>query len=474
MLKISKTDKIMYISLAVWILITALRIVFHQPWYDEAHAYMMSQQLSLIDIIAQMKYEGHTFIWYLLMMPFAKADLWYPYPMLILNWLFMFCAMIIFWKKAPFHPITKIIISFSYPFLAQLPVIARCYTIGVLFMFILTDLYFNKLKCPLVYSTCLIICANTSVMALFSATAFGIIFVIDMIKGALDGIVSRKDFRISFSILALGAVLILWQLGGANSSFIGQNTTFLKNFSEFLLGTNLITNIITLAGMIFAVIIFPVYCWRNKKIFFILIFQIAMILYCFITQWGGCGHHFIFFWIYPLVAIWLMHLIDEKSKLSVIAEIVLAVMFFGQIFTHMNNSPNNFYSGSRYMAETFINDNVAENGRVIIFIEADKRFVPYVKNKNAEIYFYGTAEKVDWDSYVDNSQLTGYAKVVLVPTWIHKSMSKTRQNFALLMITKERPADGFVIEDRNYRMIFKPYIIFNNTYGLFKIIEIKK
>ena len=111
-------------------------------------------------------------------------------------------------------------------------------------MFILVDLYGAKLKRPIIYSTCLIICANTSVMALFSATAFGIIFVIDMIRGVLAGVVSRKDFRISFSILALGAVLILWQLGGANASFIGENTTFLKNFSEFFLGTNLIVNII--------------------------------------------------------------------------------------------------------------------------------------------------------------------------------------------------------------------------------------
>ncbi len=474
MLKISKNDKIMYIVLAVWTLITVLRLVFHQPWYDEAHAYMMAQQLSLIDIIAQMKYEGHTFLWYLLMMPFAKADLWYPYPMLILNWMFIFFAMIIFWKKAPFYPITKIIISFSYPFLAQLPVVARCYSIGVLFMFILVDLYGAKLKRPIIYSTCLIICANTSVMALFSATAFGIIFVIDMIRGVLAGVVSRKDFRISFSILALGAVLILWQLGGANASFIGENTTFLKNFSEFLLGTNLIVNIINLIGIGFAVIIFPVYCWRNKKIFFVLIFQVAMILYCFITKWGGCAHHFIFFWIYSLIAIWLMKLIDNKSKLSVIAEIIVAVMFLGQIFTHMNNSPNSFYSGSRYMAETFINDDIAENGRVIVFIEADKRFVPYVKNKNAEIYFYGTAEKVNWDASVDNSPLTGYAKVILVPTWLHKSLSKDRENYALLMVNEERPASGFIIEDRSYRMIFEPYFIFNKTYGLFKIHEIKK
>ncbi|MBR6099351.1 hypothetical protein IKP85_06360, partial [bacterium] len=117
------------IVLILWVLITLLRVSHHQPWYDEAHAYMLAQNLTIPELIAEMKYEGHLLVWYLLIMPFAKLKLWYPYPMQILNWLSAFIALLVMWKKAPFHPVTKTIITFSYPFIAEMPVIARCYSV---------------------------------------------------------------------------------------------------------------------------------------------------------------------------------------------------------------------------------------------------------------------------------------------------------------------------------------------------------
>ena len=125
----------------VWVLVTLLRVAFHQPWYAESHAYMLAQNYSILDLIAEMRVEGHLLIWYLLIMPFAKLKLWYPYPMLIINWIFAFVALLLMWKKAPFHPVTKAIITFSYPFLAELPVVARCYSIGVMLLVIITSLY---------------------------------------------------------------------------------------------------------------------------------------------------------------------------------------------------------------------------------------------------------------------------------------------------------------------------------------------
>lgn len=88
--------------ITIYVVVTLLRLVFHQPWYDEALAWNIAQQLNLLDIIHLMRVEGHTFIWYLLLMPFAKADLWYPYPMLFINYIFALGSVIYMWKKAPF------------------------------------------------------------------------------------------------------------------------------------------------------------------------------------------------------------------------------------------------------------------------------------------------------------------------------------------------------------------------------------
>ncbi len=467
-------NKTFWIVIILWAIITLLRVAFHQPWFDEAHAYIIAQELSPLDLIALMNVEGHTFIWYFLIMPFAKADLWYPYPMLILNWLFAFVAMIIFWKKAPLHPVTKTMVSFSYIFLAQIPVVARCYAVGVMFLFMLAAFYKERLEKPLLYAACIILCANTSVIALFGAAAFGFVYVFDMIKEALDGRVSRKDFRISFMILAVGAVLILWQLGCSNANFINEDNLFLHRFSSYLISEhhNLVDylNVFALGSVILAL---PVYCYKNKRVLFILLFPIAAMLWTFLTKYGGGPHHYIFFYIYALIGLWIMKYFDLSSRKAVIAEIAVALLFFAQIFSHMSYTPGYFNSGSKVMAESFVTDEVKNNGKVMIFKAFDMRFIPYIKDKNLDIYYYATGEISDYLTY--DTPLLEVAKYYLSPTWIHEANKKSdKPLYAILEVTPLTPADGFVLEDRDYKMIFTPHRILNKTYGIFKVTEIKK
>lgn len=469
----SNNNKVFLIVMILWTVITLLRVAFHQPWFDEAHAYIIAKELSPLDVISLMNVEGHTFIWYFLLMPFAKADICYPYPMLILNWLFMFFAMLVFWKKAPLHSVTKTVVSFSYIFLAQLPVVARCYAIGVLFLFMLAAFYKERLEKPLIYAACITLCANTSVIALFGAVGFGFVFAYDLIKGALNGLVSRKDFRIAFVILAIGAVLILWQLGCSNANFINEDNQFLYRFSSYLISENPniidYLNIFALASVILAL---PVYCFKNKRVFFILLFPIAAMLYTFLTKYGGGPHHYIFFYIFALIGLWIMKYFDVSSKKAVVAEIAVALLFFAQIFSHMSYTPGYFNSGSKVMVDVFITDEVKNNGKIMIFKAFDMRFIPYIKDKNLDIYYYATAQISDYLTY--NTPLLEVAKYYLSPTWIHKVNKGDKQLYGILEVTDMTPAEGFVFEDRDYKMIFEPYKIFNKTYGIFKIIEIKK
>ena len=60
------------------------------------------------------------------------------------------------------------------------------------------------------------------------------------------------------------------------------------------------------------------------------------------------------------------------------------------------------------------------------------------------------------------------------PTWLHKSLSETQDNIYLGILTDKITKDGAVLEDRQYRDIFEPIKIINNSYGIFKITEIKK
>lgn len=157
-------------SISLWCLITLIRIFHHAPWYDEAHAWAIAQDLNIFELFKFLKTEGHTFLWYVLLMPFAKTNFMYPYSMKLLNWVFCFSALLIFWLKAPFNNWVKFFVTFGFPFLAVYSLLARCYAIGILFLFMLISMDKEKLKHPNWYSLLLILLANTSLMGTVPAT----------------------------------------------------------------------------------------------------------------------------------------------------------------------------------------------------------------------------------------------------------------------------------------------------------------
>ena len=49
----------------------------HEHWADEAQAWLLARDLNPLELFRQMKYEGHPFLWNLILMPFAKLG--FPY-----------------------------------------------------------------------------------------------------------------------------------------------------------------------------------------------------------------------------------------------------------------------------------------------------------------------------------------------------------------------------------------------------------
>ena len=110
-------------SIIFWCFITLVRVFHHSPWYDESHAWQIAHDLNVFELFKFMKAEGHTVLWFLCLMPFAKTNFMYPYSMQLLNWLFCFIAILILWLKSPFNNWVKFLITFSFPFLGMYSVI---------------------------------------------------------------------------------------------------------------------------------------------------------------------------------------------------------------------------------------------------------------------------------------------------------------------------------------------------------------
>ena len=112
---IMKVNKTAIIAIFLFAIITLLRVFNHIPWYDEAHAWTIAEQLNPVDMFWYVKSEGHLFLWSLLLMPFAKTNFLYPNSMLLLNWIFCLGAVCLLWWKAPFNNWIKFLITFSFP-----------------------------------------------------------------------------------------------------------------------------------------------------------------------------------------------------------------------------------------------------------------------------------------------------------------------------------------------------------------------
>ena len=114
---------IMTVTIFIFCIITIPRLLNHAVWFDEVHAWDLARTMDFHNFHKILHDEGHFIIWYLILMPFAKLKLWFPYSLKFLNWIFYFLALVLMWKKAPFNSLFKIVITFSWLSLFYFPVI---------------------------------------------------------------------------------------------------------------------------------------------------------------------------------------------------------------------------------------------------------------------------------------------------------------------------------------------------------------
>ncbi len=97
--KINSKNYIMIAALIIFCILTIPKLLNHIPWFDETHAWMQAKNMNFINWAEILREEGHFIIWYLLIMPFAKLKIWFPYSLQFINWIIYFLALIIMWKK---------------------------------------------------------------------------------------------------------------------------------------------------------------------------------------------------------------------------------------------------------------------------------------------------------------------------------------------------------------------------------------
>ena len=475
--KFIKSNILAIMSLIAFSIITISRIANHTPFCDEAHAWILAEQLNYLDMVKEVNNEGHFFIWHTLLYPFAHSQIiLYPYPMQVINWIFCFWAMILLWWKAPFNNWIKIFITFSFPFLGCYGVLARCYSIGIFLLFLLATFFDKKLKYPKTYTILLILCANTSLMALVGATAFGILFLYDLIR---DKNLDKKNKAITLAILSFGCIIVLYQL--LNIGYFTEVASnrqphiSIKLFRNTFLTDNLFANLFLLS--VFTVPVFKYLSkFKNALFFFV---SVYLFLLAFLTSfYPGEFWHSYFFYVYLIIVFWISdcHIKADRQKMS--AYVVLSLISLILIFHKpVNKDYFGVYkaSNAKMLMSIFEND---ENLKYAQIIQNDvniTEIAPYNYNKTYKVRTHCYSQKNKEYNF-----LSGYNKLCAVKSTFEQAKRYpevirdiTDNSTYTYMNTKEYTTDKtlYIVPADGYSIYFKKYKCYDK-YCFWKV-EIK-
>jgi hypothetical protein len=151
-----------FIFYAFWI---AFAFFFHEPWRDEAQAWLLARDCNFLQLLSQLKYEAHPVMWYLLIAPLAKAGAPFDAMRIFHGLITLACVGLICFKIRR-HFLIKLLYLFASPMFYEFASTARNYSIGILALLGLTLCYENRFTSKkYIFAACLFVLLNSNLYA---------------------------------------------------------------------------------------------------------------------------------------------------------------------------------------------------------------------------------------------------------------------------------------------------------------------
>lgn len=199
----AERNPLMILLFFAWISFNLALLWLHEPWRDEANVFLMAKELTPVSLIREIRYQGHPCLWYLLVMPLAKANL--PFVSIsVLSFLITGAAAYLFVFRAPLNPVLKACFLASPVFTYYYPVVARNYCLIALLLMLLAYLYPKRNEKGFLYGLLLALLVQADTIAIPLA---GMIFLWWILPSAKGGSSSKKG---RLGLLLFPASLAFW------------------------------------------------------------------------------------------------------------------------------------------------------------------------------------------------------------------------------------------------------------------------
>ena len=231
-IKKNKKNILNMVLIFCYAIISFIIVIHHEQWRDEAQQWLIVRDLNFGQIIAQIKYEGHFLLWYMILFPFVKLG--FPYITAnIISWAICVIAVSIIILKAPFKTWIKILFILTVPMIYMYPAISRCYCLIPLAISLVALAYKNRKTKPMLYILSIVLLLNTHVIMLGLVGILLLLFFIEQVKDIKNMTLKEKrKFILSLIIGFILSILSILPIVGS----IGSNELVAVQVPESLVG----------------------------------------------------------------------------------------------------------------------------------------------------------------------------------------------------------------------------------------------
>lgn len=186
----SRERALIYGATALYGVLVLITILRHEPWADEAQAWLLARDASLSDLwLHLLHYEGSPGLWQTLLHIFIGLGLPYAAYNFVSGVLGFGAAWVCF-RYAPLPLPIRLLIPFTYFVAYQYAVIARSYALIAPLLFLVALIYHNAVKRPILITALLCLIAGVSVHGvILSACIWVAVFS--------RAVLMRRDFSLS-------------------------------------------------------------------------------------------------------------------------------------------------------------------------------------------------------------------------------------------------------------------------------------
>lgn len=216
----AKAEKLIFLLFIASVSVVAC---FHEPWLDEAQAWMISRESSLWDILFIIPHtEGHPPLWHLMLFPLAHANV--PFEIGIKGIAVVVSAaaagLVLF--RSPFPRGVRCLLPFTYFFFYQYGVISRPYGLMLLAFLLAAGTYTGRNEKPWRHVLSLALLCLTSAYGIVFAGGICIVWLLEIwqkrpiVEFMKEFLHDRRFFALLF-LLLLAVCLILEIMPGEDT-----------------------------------------------------------------------------------------------------------------------------------------------------------------------------------------------------------------------------------------------------------------